>query len=103
MSAAQATADSLQRWCLRALHQSCDSMLYNTLHSRAGARPLEYSRHQGPPPLRFSCIAPYCQEWTATGDGRGHCNYQKRFAAQNAQLRRAPRPTVPAGGEIGPA
>lgn len=102
MSTAQANGNSLQRWCLRALHQSCDSMLYNTLHSRAGSRPLEYSRHQGPPPLRFSCIAPYCQEWIASGEGTGHCGYQKRFAALNAPLRGTHRPKAIATGEISP-
>lgn len=100
---AQATANSLQRWCLRALHQSCDSMLYNTLHTRAGTGPLEYSRHQGPPPLRFSCIAPYCQEWVASGDGCGHCGYQKRFSTLKAAARPAARPAAsPVAGEVSP-
>lgn len=78
----QATANSLTRWCLRALHQSCDSMLYNHLHSEQGDEPLSYSRHQGPPPLRFSCIAPYCQHWQSSGEDSGRCTYRQSLAMQ---------------------
>ncbi|RIX49683.1 MAG: hypothetical protein D3M94_01425 [Rhodocyclales bacterium GT-UBC] len=83
----QATANSLARWCLRALHQSCDSMLYNHLHSEQGDKPLDYSRHQGPPPLRFSCIAPYCQHWQSDGENSdsGCCTYRQSLT----------RPAVP--------
>lgn len=79
-----ATANSLSRWCLRALHQSCDSMLYNTMHSQQCDRPLGYARHQGPPPLRYSCIAPYCQEWILTAEEAGYCAYRQRFGAADS-------------------
>jgi len=75
----QATTSSLNRWCLRALHQSCDSMLYNAIHSSSGSEPLAYARHQGPPPLRFCCIAPHCQEWKCVDDNTGYCCYRKNI------------------------
>lgn len=72
------TTHSLQRWCLKALHQSCDSMLYNALHARQGDRPLHYARHQGEPPLRFSCIAPHCPDWVVSHAETGYCDYLRR-------------------------
>lgn len=81
----EATANSLARWCLRALHQSCDSMLYNHLHTEQGDKPLDYSRHQGPPPLRFSCIAPYCQHWQANSESSGCCTYRQSLVSQPQQ------------------
>jgi hypothetical protein len=77
----QATSSSLNRWCLRALHRSCDAMLYNAIHSSNGAEPLAYARHQGPPPLRFSCIAPHCQEWKCIDNNTGYCCYRKNLRA----------------------
>jgi len=79
--------NSLKRWCLRALHQSCDSMLHNAMHSRQGLEPLEYARHQGPPPLRFSCIAPHCEEWCAIDESTGYCCYRQRIAMASATAR----------------
>jgi hypothetical protein len=87
------TNQSLTRWCLRALHQSCDAMLYNAIHSRNGSESLAYARHQGPPPLRFCCIAPHCQEWHAINDQEGCCCYRERLAKAAAANR------LPAAGQ----
>ena len=75
-----ASADSFNRWCLRALHQSCNSMLDHSQHLQADEQPVDYSCHQGPPPLRYSCIAPHCLEWVVSADSTGHCGYLKRLS-----------------------
>ena len=54
-------------------------MLYNAIHTSNGTEPLAYARHQGPPPLRFSCIAPHCQEWKRIDDNTGYCCYRKNL------------------------
>jgi hypothetical protein len=70
---------SLKRWCLKTLHKSCDSMLFNALYRKQEERPPLHSRHQGLPPVQFSCIAPHCEEWSPEDTKNGTCAYQKRF------------------------
>lgn len=77
------TTHSLQRWCLKALHRSCDDMLTKARNMPAGIdkQPRHYRQHQGLPPLNLSCIAPHCQEWVETREGAGYCGYMLRHKA----------------------
>lgn len=79
----ETTTNSLQRWCLRALHQSCETMQHNATRATKAVDPATYSvNYQRQPPLNYSCIAPHCEEWSNEGDCRGFCRYEQQHAGQ---------------------
>lgn len=79
------TNDSLQRWCLRALHQSCEAMQHRASQVSPTGTADYAPIHLGPPPLCYSCIAPYCEEWSDEGDGQGFCRYEQMHGVQRPE------------------
>lgn len=73
------TQNSLNRWCLRSLHENSDSPLHNLLHAGAGIAVLRQHRHKGPPPLMNACIAPHCDAWRPESELRGVCAFREKL------------------------
>lgn len=78
------TRNSLNRWCLRSLHENCDSPLHNLLHESAGIATLSLQRHKGPPPLMNSCIAPHCDAWSPLDAEHGICLFREKVKSEIA-------------------
>ena len=75
------TNNSLNRWCLRSLHENSDSPLQNILNRQDGLATLTLHRHKGRPPLMNSCIAPHCDAWSPLDEQRGVCLFRQRVKA----------------------
>ena len=78
------TRNSLNRWCLRSLHENCELPLHHLLQDSTGIAALPQQRCKGKPPLMNSCIAPYCDAWSPIDAERGICLFRKQVKTEIA-------------------
>ncbi|MFC5302928.1 hypothetical protein [Azospira restricta] len=79
------TRNSLNRWCLRSLHENSASPLPDLLgDADAGVAALARQRHKGRPPLMNSCVAPHCDAWRPLDAERGICLFREMVKAEIA-------------------
>lgn len=78
------TRNSLNRWCLRSLHDDSRSLPNGPRPDTPDIATLTRQPHKGRPPLMNSCIAPHCDDWRPLDAEHGVCMFREKVKAEIA-------------------